>query len=139
MIILDTNIISEMMKPTPSPSVISWLDAQEVAYLYVTAITIAEISYGLNALPEGQRRASLQQAFNESILSAFENRLLPFEESAAYTYGALMAERKLKGKPLSIPDGQIAAISKIQKATLATRNTNDFIECGIVLINPFVP
>ena len=94
MIILDTNIISEMMKKSPAVSVMTWLDQQEVTQLFVASITIAEISYGINVLPEGNRRHLLESAFNKAIKDAFKHRLLPFDEAAAHLYGKMMGHRK---------------------------------------------
>lgn len=137
MIILDTNIISEMMKQTPSMRVIAWMDTQEVMQLFITTITIAEISYGLNALPLGNRRNKLEDAFNNAIMDAFRYRILPFDETAALCYGKLMGSRKNLGQPLGILDGQIAAIAQAHEATVATRNINDFRDYALVLVNPF--
>ena len=138
MIILDTNIISELMKASPSVKVINWLDKQDVTQLYITSITLAEISYGINALPEGARRKGLENAFNKAIHDAFSRRICHFTDSAALQYGKIMAHRKKIGKPLSILDGQIAAITFTHTAKLATRNLNDFLECELDLVNPFL-
>lgn len=137
MIILDTNIISEMMKPVPNAIVFEWANQQMIADLYVSSITIAEISYGLNALPQGSRRRNLEIAFTKTLQEGFSGRILAFEELAAYQYGIIMSTRKKMGQPLGIPDGQIAAIAKVHNASVATRNISDFQECGISLINPF--
>jgi predicted nucleic acid-binding protein len=137
MIILDTNIISELMKQSPSSFVSDWIDKQEVSLLFVSSITIAELSYGICVLPEGARKNHLNNAFNTMIKEAFKHRVLFFNEAAAYYYGKLMAHRKNLGRPLSILDGQIAAITVQQGASLATRNTKDFSGCGLDLINPF--
>src|SRR5438132_650624 len=137
MILIDTNIISEMMKPVPDAIVMEWIDRQEIIQLFVSTITIAEISYGLNVLPEGNRRRDLEHAFNKAILEAFENRILVFDESAAYNYGKIMSYRKKLGQPMGVPDGQIAAIATVHNATVATRNVRDFTNCGLQLINPF--
>src|SRR3990167_9160330 len=116
MIILDTNIISEMMKSSPAAKVSGWLDQQEVTQLYITTITIAEISYGLNVLPKGSRRQLLENAFNKTIQAAFKHRILSFDEPAAHLYGKMMGHRKEFGRPLSVLDGQIAAIARVQDA-----------------------
>lgn len=137
MIILDTNVISEMMKSSPSPVVATWLDGQNITQLFITTVTIAEIAYGLHALPEGNRRKSLEEAFNQAILEGFMHRILPFDEEAAHCYGKLMGQRKALGKPMSILDGQIASIANVQGATIATRNIRDFGDCGLQLLNPF--
>lgn len=137
MILLDTNVISELMKLTPSPSVLDWLDQQESSQLYITTITIAEISYGLNVLPQGNRRSLLEDAFKKAMLEAFKHRVLSFDEVAAHFYGKIMAQRKELGRPLSVPDGQIIAIARVHEAVVVTRNTRDFDDCGLELINPF--
>lgn len=137
MIIVDTNIISELMKASPSITVVNWLNSRDATQLYITTITIAEIAYGLNALPKGSRRKTLENNFNNAIHDAFKNRILQFTESAAYIYGKIMANRKELGRPMSILDGQIAAITLIHTAGLATRNINDFLHCGLDLYNPF--
>lgn len=138
MIILDTNIISELMKQIPDTSVIDWVDQQEVTQLFITSITIAEISYGLNVLPSGKRRNYLEHAFDNAILSAFKHRILSFDELAAHNFGKIMGQRKEMGRPLNIADGQIIAIAYTQNAVIATRNIGDFSHCGLDLIDPFV-
>jgi predicted nucleic acid-binding protein len=137
MIIADTNIISELMKASPSLKVINWLDKQDSAQLYITTITIAEISYGLNALPAGNKRQGLENSFNKALRDAFSNRVFQFTDSAAFIYGKIMANRKKLGRPLNVLDGQIAAIALIHAATLSTRNINDFLDCELDLVNPF--
>lgn len=137
MIVLDTNIISEMMRSLPAIQVSNWLDEQDAVELYITTVTISEISYGLNVLPDGNRRKLLESAFNKVIQTAFKHRILPFDEPAAHLYGKLMGNRKILGRPMSVSDGQIAAITRTQEATLATRNIRDFMDCGLDLINPF--
>lgn len=137
MIVLDTNVIAELMKEVPSEKVISFVDKQDASELYVTAVTIAEIGYGLHSLPKGKRRKSLEQAFMKTISEGFSHRVLPFDEDAAIIYGEIMAHRKEKGHPLSMPDGQIAAITLCAQARLATRNIKDFLSCNLALLNPF--
>jgi len=137
MILLDTNIISELMKPLPSSQVITWLDQQNTTSLFITTITIAEIAYGIHVLPQSNRRSFLEDAFNKAINESFKHRILIFDAIAAHIYGKIMSHRKQLGRPLSVLDGQIAAIASANQATLATRNSHDFIECNIDLINPF--
>ena len=137
MILLDTNIVSEMMKKIPSAKVRAWLDQQEVTRLFITTITIAEISYGIKVLPEGSRRDSLENAFNNVIKEAFEHRVLAFDAVAAFLYGKIMSHRKKLGRPLSILDGQIAAIALAHGKIVATRNTRDFMNCKLELMDPF--
>lgn len=137
MILLDTNIISEMMRPSPTIEVMTWLDAQKKEALFISSVTIAEITYGLHILPEGKRRKDLLDAFQQIITKLFKYRILTFDERAAYVYGEIMGHRKKLGKPLSVPDGQIAAIAHLNNAILATRNVRDFNHCHLKLINPF--
>lgn len=137
MILIDTNIISEMMKQSPSESVISWLDKQNIMTLYTSAVTLAEISYGINALPSGSRRSQLESAFEKTISEVFHSRVLAFDEKAAYMYGKIMANRKTVGQPMSLFDGQIAAIAIVNSLTVATRNGRDFSHCDLNVVNPF--
>lgn len=135
--ILDTNIISELMKASPNSNLLDWVDSQEPNKLFITSITIAEISYGITVLPAGNRRFQLDQAFKTVLKEGFAERVLVFDEKAALVYGELMAYRKQIGKPLSIQDGQIAAIALLKKYSLVTRDKNDFLHCGLELVNPF--
>lgn len=137
MIILDTNIVSEMMKQAPSIKVLNWIDQQEATELYITTITIAEIFYGIHALPNGNRKSLLEKAFNKAVSESFKHRQVSFDELSAFNYGKLMARRKELGKPFSILDGQIAAIAFTHGAAIATRNIRDFSDCELELINPF--
>ena len=137
MIIIDTNIISELMKVSPSLNVVKWLDQQDILQLFVTTITLAEISYGLHTQPNGKRRQFLEDAFNQTISEAFQHRILSFDHTAAECYGKLMAKRKKLGRPLTVLDGQIAAITLAHDAMLATRNVRDFADSGIEVVNPF--
>jgi len=137
MIILDTNIVSEFMTSPPSDAVLRWLNDQDVPSLYLTTITIAEIGYGLSALPMGKRRVLLDERFRLFVASAFEQRILSFNESAASIYGDILAHRRKQGHPMSCFDGQIAAIARSKGFAIATRNTKDFRDCQIDLINPF--
>jgi len=138
MIVLDTNIISEIMKVAPCEKVMCWVNEQDTNQLFITTITIAEISYGLVKLPLGKRRSTLENTFNHIILNIFKYRILSFDEPAAYLFGEIMARRKKLGRPIAIPDGQIASIARANWATIATRNNRDFIDCGLDVINPFV-
>ncbi len=139
MIVLDTNLVSEMMKTAASPTVLAWLNAQDAASLYLTTITLAEIGYGLRLLPDGQRRRVLTERFDLFVAQAFDQRLLSFDEAAARLYGDIMGRRKELGRPMSVPDGQIAAIAKTNGFGIATRNIKDFEDTQLILINPFQP
>lgn len=137
MIILDTNIISELMKQNPSVVVLRWASEQALGQLYISTVTIAEITYGINVLPKGERQRFLDRSFNKIVQEVFRYKVFSFDESAAYFYGQIMGHRKKLGKPMSVLDGQIAAIARANEASVATRNIQDFEECGIELINPF--
>ena len=138
MIVLDTNIVSEVMRKTPDPRVLTWLNDWETNQMYLTAVTVAEISFGLRILPPGKRRNLLEQKFKQFKELAFSQRILSFDETAAQIYGDLMGYRREIGQPLSTADGQIAAITLSRDFALATRNTSDFQNCGLHLINPFI-
>jgi hypothetical protein len=137
MIILDTNIVSEVMRPTPSPSVMAWLNSRNTVSLYLTAITVGEIEYGLRLMPAGKRAQELADQFARFVALGFEQRILGFDHQTASHYGEIMANRKRLGRPMSVADGQIAAIAHHHHFAVATRNTADFDHCAIELINPF--
>jgi predicted nucleic acid-binding protein len=136
MILLDTNVVAELMRPAPLPAVVRWLNEQDAGDLYLTTITIGEIGYGVAILPSGKRRAVLEEGFRK-VLGIFADRILAFDTEAAGQYGPLMAERRSAGRPLGISDGQIASIAVAQGATVATRNIRDFEGCSVDLIDPF--
>jgi len=137
MILLDTNIVSAIMAPAPPRAVIEWLNRQETVTLYLSTITIAEIGYGLWVLPDGERRRSLKERFEQFVAECFEQRILDFDMPAAQVYAEVMGRRKAMGRPLSVPDGQIASIARANDLSIATRNVRDFEECGLELTNPF--
>ena len=137
MILLDTNVVSEVMRQVPSDNVLNWLNRHSDAGLMISSISIAEICYGLRILPTGQRRQLLQARFEQFVAEGFIGRILVFDEPAARAYAEIMGLRKEQGRPMSLPDGQIAAIAKSHRLKLATRNLTDFENCGIQLINPF--
>ncbi len=136
-IILDTNVISELIQPRGSSVIREWLASQNGASLYTTSITQAEILYGIQILPEGQRRQKLL----DGALIVFEDylpeRILAFDQKAAELYSQIAAYRKQIGRPISQFDAQIAAICRVHQAKLATRNIRDFLDCGIDLVNPW--
>ena len=137
MILLDTNVVSEVMKVSPAEVVLNWLNQQESSALYVSTITIGEIAYGLRILPDGKRRAALSDKFEQFIAQAFAQRVVDYDEPAARVYGEIMGVRKESGRPMSVPDGQIAAIARCSHLAVATRNVADFEACGVELIDPF--
>ncbi len=137
MILLDTNVVSVVMRPAPAQSVLDWLNDQDTASLYLSTITIAEIGYGLRVLPDGKRRRSLQSRFEEFVALGFDQRILTFDEPAARLYAEVMGRRKELGRPISALDGQIAAIARANRFSVATGNVRDFEECGLRILNPF--
>jgi predicted nucleic acid-binding protein len=137
MILLDTNVISALIMPTPEPSVLAWLERQDLAALATTSISVAEIRYGLELLPTGKRRTDLIDRFESFIDRGFRQAIWAFDADAAYEYGVLAAQLKSRGFHPGY-DTLIAAIAKARSATIATRNERDFEQCGVPLINPFV-
>lgn len=138
MTVLDTNVVSEVMRPAPSAVVMAWLGAQALESLAVTAITVAEIQYGLARLPKGRRRTELEQNFELFLLRGFAGRVLPFDEACAHVYAEIVSLREQAGRPVEAFDAMIAAIARTQKATVATRDSAGFSGCGVKLTNPFV-
>lgn len=137
MIVLDTNVLSEALKPQPSPAVMQWLAAQEPAQVFTTAVTEAEILYGLAILPPGKRRARLQAAVDKILAEEFEDRILPFDDAAARAFATIVAARAALGRPISQFDAMLAAIARSHHAAVATRNTADFEHCGIAFVDPW--
>jgi hypothetical protein len=135
--ILDTNLISEMVAPHPARSVIAWVAAAPEHQLFTTAICEAELFYGLERMPAGRRREGLRVAI-EAILDGLSGRVLPFESVAARAYAGLVAQREATGRSMSQSDAQIGAIAIAHEATLVTRNTGDFANSGIELLNPWL-
>lgn len=136
MIILDTNVLSELMRPQPSPLVRDWAGQQVSDELCTTAVTVAEIRYGLERLPHGRRKASLVAAATE-VFTAFGEYIYPFDTNAAIAYARIVAHRDRLGLPIEGFDAQIAAICQIRGAALATRNGKDFEETGIDVVDPW--
>jgi predicted nucleic acid-binding protein len=137
MIILDTNVLSELMKHKKSEVVRSWAAQQPVMSLFTTTITQAEILYGIAILPHGKRRDELTKAANRMFAEDFSRRVLPFDEAAAVAFANIAAQRRANGMAISEADAQIAAICYTRQATIATRNVSDFEGCGISIINPW--
>ncbi len=137
MVLIDTNIVSEIMSRSPSSNVVNWLNNQDSLSLFISTISIAEVNYGLNIMPDGKRKNVLTDRFNSFVSKAFEQRIIDFNESAAIQYANIMSHRKIIGRPMSVPDGQIAAIALSNELAIATRNTRDFDDCGIIIVNPF--
>ena len=137
MIVLDTNVISELARQVPDPGVLSWLDALEISDVVTTAVTAAELRYGIARLPDGHRKRELAVVIRGILTEDFQGRVLPFDERSSVQYADIVTRRERIGRPIGIADAQIAAICRDLAATLATRNTADFEETGIELINPW--
>ena len=137
MILLDTNVLSELIRPEPDEGVTRWLDSQDAAAVTTTAITAAELLYGVARLPTGRRKERLGEAIRGLIEEDFDGRVEPFDATAAGHYAALVSDRETAGRPISIADAQIAAICRKLGATLATRNTGDFEDTGVELLDPW--
>lgn len=136
MIVVDTNVVSELMRPSPARAVTTWLLAHDGRELFTTSITLAEIRYGIERLPAGQRQRQLRETA-QKVFTAFADQVLPFDRLAAVQYGSLVADRESAGSPIDGFDAQIASICRSRDAALATRNTTDFKGTGIDLIDPW--
>jgi predicted nucleic acid-binding protein len=138
MILIDTNVLSELMRPEPNQRVVQWLDAQPEWDIWISAITVAEIRLGISLLPNGKRKRSLEDLSEEMFQEDFTDRCLPFDYEVSFEYTKIVVERNQQGLPISIEDAQIAAIAKTGELTLATRNTKDFSHItGLNVINPW--
>jgi len=137
-IILDTNVLSEALKPVPAEQVLRWLGARPAGELFTTAITQAEMLYGLELLPEGERRTALDEAIGQIFLEGFRGRVLPFDGNAAAMLAKIVASRRATGRPIGQTDAQIAAIARSHGAAVATRNKADFEDCGVRVVDPWV-
>lgn len=137
MIILDTNVVSELMRSSPSRTVLRWVDGRARSSLHTTTVTQSEILFGILLLPAGRRRLALEAAAREMFEADFAGRVLPFDGDAAAAYARIAADRRKAGRPISHQDAQIAAIARSVDATIATANASDFADCGIDVVNPW--
>ena len=138
MIILDTNVISEFMKPHPSEQVGRWLDAQPTPSIWTTAVSVFEIRYGLNLLPTGRRRTGLERTFDRLLNETLAGRILDFDAAAARVAADIASDRKSRGETTAVQDLQIAGITAARRAVLATRNVKDFADERLSVVNPWV-
>jgi toxin FitB len=136
-ILLDTNVVSELMKSAPAEAVVAWTAAQPASSLYTTSITQAEIFHGIMLLPSGKRRRGIEVAAQAMFSEEFEGRILAFGSEAALPYARIAADRRHAGRPISGFDAQIAAIARSVGAVIATRNVADFAGCGVEVVNPW--
>lgn len=137
MIVLDTNVISEPLRQAPEYRVIEWIDAQPVETLYLSAITVAELRFGVASLPVGKRRDRLQESLEKRALPLFAGRVLPFDMSASQSYGELMAKARTAGLAIGTADGYIAATAAANGMMVATRDVSPFEVAGVDVINPW--
>ncbi len=136
MILLDTNVVSEAMKPDQDPAVGAWLDAQGAETLYLSSVTIAELMFGIGALPQGKRRDRLAAAL-DGVMALFEDRILPFDTAAARRYADLAVKARAAGRGFPTPDGYMAAIAATHGFAVASRDASAFIAAGLTVIDPW--
>lgn len=136
MILLDTNVVSETMKPTPDKAVLAWLDAQSAETLFLSSVTVAELAFGIEALPTGRRKDMLAAAL-DGVLELFAGRILPFDTPAARRYGVLGSRARAAGRGFPTPDGYIAAIATEHGFGVATRDASAFQAAGVAVIDPW--
>ena len=137
MILLDTNVVSEPLRPAPNARVVEWIDSQPLETLFLSAITVAELRAGLALLSAGKRRAGLQESLEIKVLPLFSGRVLPFDLGCTQAYAELMAKTRASGLTIASADGYIAAIAAANGLTVATRDTGPFEAAGAAVINPW--
>ncbi len=137
MILVDTNVVSELMRPKPAPEVLAWFAGQDVPALFLSAISEAELRAGAAYLPASRRRDSLVAAIDAMVAEDFAGRVLAFDSAAARSYAVIAASRRAAGRPIAEADCQIAAIAHAHGAAVATRNVADFLGCSLTVIDPW--
>ena len=137
MVILDTNVISELIRPRPHPAVVEWIDQQNAFEVWITAVTAAELRTGVALLPESKRKSDLHLHIERLLDETFAGFVLPFDDKSTIPYADIVSSRRNRGRPIAFQDAQIGAICLQQGMTLATRNTRDFEDTGIDLIDPW--
>jgi predicted nucleic acid-binding protein len=138
MILLDTNVISEPLRHIPETRVVDWIDAQPIETLYLSAITVAELRFGVASLPSGKRRDILHEGLETRVLPLFAGRVLSFDLPASQTYAALMSKARSVGRAIGSADGYIAATAVANRMIVATRDTAPFEAAGVSIINPWM-
>ena len=137
MILVDTNVISDLMRPRPSPQVLAWFGNKDASALYLSAVGEAELRRGAMLLPDGRRRYSLLSEIDAMVAEDFAGRVLPINSAAAVAFAAIFVDRRSAGRPISIPDCQIATTARAHGTAIATRNVADFEGCGVEVIDPW--
>ena len=137
MIILDTDVLAETMRPAPNRNVLAWMDSQPPQSFWITSVTLFEVEFGLALLPRGRRRTQLHEAFTAMVAEDLDGRVLPFDDEAARRSAEMAAKGQLSGRSVEIRDVQIAGIAASRRATLATRNTRHFDTLGLRLVDPW--
>ncbi|WP_436501258.1 type II toxin-antitoxin system VapC family toxin [Actinokineospora sp. HUAS TT18] len=137
MIVLDTNVVSELMRHVPDENVIRWVDQHPADDVFITAVTAAELQFGVSRLPDGRRKTSLLVKIAELLAEDFQDQILPFDGPAAMHYARIAAAHESLGRPISLADAQIAAICLRHNACLATRNIEDFADTGAEVLDPW--
>jgi toxin FitB len=138
MILLDTNVISEPWKPAPGTSVLTWLDAQAIETLFISAVSIAELRFGIASMPSGRRQSILHDRLEDEVLPLFDGRILPFDVRTSQFYAELMTRARNSGRAIGNADGYIAAAAAEKNLAVATRNTSPFEAAGLKVINPWL-
>lgn len=138
MILLDTNVISEPLRPTPNARVVAWLDTQPLETLFVSAITVAELRFGIAALPAGKRRDRLGEDFERRVLPLFLGRVLPFDLPATQAYAELMTRARTAGRAIAAADGYIAATAAANGLAVASRDTAPFVAASVIVVDPWL-
>ena len=137
MFVLDTNVVSELMRPAPDPVIVSWVGERATSSLFLTAVTEAELRFGLAIMPPGKRRDGLSAGLDRMMETGFANRVLPFDSGAARAYAGIAAARRRRGRPIAQADCQITAIARSRGMAVATRNIRDFEDMGIEIFDPW--
>ncbi len=137
MILLDTNVVSEVLDPESNPIVLAWFNGHKLSNLYLSAVGAAEMWRGVTTMPRGKKREWLAAKVRNLVRNDFDGRVLHFDRRAAFMYGDIWADRKAQGRPISVIDCMIAATANVRGAAVATRNVSDFEGCGVEIINPW--
>jgi predicted nucleic acid-binding protein len=138
-ILFDTNVVSELMRPRPEPGVLAWMDAQDLPTIWLCAVNVLEVELGIELLDDSKRRLRLRQQWSQLLDQVFGNRVLQFDANAAARTAVLLALRRKQGRTIELRDAMIAGIALHHRCTLATRNVGHFDDCDVDLINPWLP